>query len=845
MSKPKELAKAYDASLVEDQIYDKWLESGHFKGKIVAGKQPFVIMMPPPNATGTLHLGHATMLAIEDLLVRYHRMKGDPTLWLPGTDHAAIATQTKVEKIIAEQGMTRQKLGREMFLERVHKFVGESQATIRKQVRKMGSSCDWSRERYTLDEGLTAAVQNIFVQMYQDGLIYRGHRIVNWCKRCSSTLADDEVVYEPAKAKLYYIKYGPFTVATVRPETKFGDTALAVNPNDERYKKYIGKTVRVKDVLGESDIKVIGDKDVDQDFGSGVVKVTPAHDAVDFAMSQRHGLEVRQVIDETGKLNQKAGKYAGMTAEEARPKVVEDLKELGLLEKVEEYQHNIALCYRCSTIIDPLVSLQWFVDVDKGVLASTENGTGGPGKKLSLKEKAVQVVKSGEIKIIPDRFNKVYYHWMENLHDWCISRQIWFGHRIPVWYCLDCYQPSEARMKGDKKSAAKGLVVSVDQPTACEDCKGTKFVQDPDTLDTWFSSGLWTFSTLGWSQPTEDLKYFHPTSVLETGYDILFFWVARMILMTNYALKTVPFKTVYLHGMVRDDKGRKMSKSLGNIIDPLDMIAKFGTDPVRLSLLIGTGPANDLKMSEEKISGFRNFVNKVWNVSRFILMSAEPDKKVLEASIKPKAETLADRYILSRLHKLIESTTTKIEKFEFSGAGEELFHFTWNELADWYLEVSKFEKGSDEAMANKSAILIHILTNLLKLWHPYTPFVTEEIWKRLNPPEMLIISQWPEAGKKYADPKAEKEFGLIKEVITSVRNLRQSKKIPPSSKIPVTIYAGSHQKLLAANQHMLTQLGRISELTLQEKGAKVSNSVSGVVEDVQIYIPLDQAIDME
>lgn len=828
----KELAKAYNANLVEDSLYKKWDESGYFSPKIDPAKKPFVIMMPPPNATGTLHLGHATMLALEDIMVRYHRMKGDPTLWLPGTDHAAIATQNKVEKVIAEQGLTRQKLGRDLFLDRVNKFVKESQATIRNQVRKMGSSCDWNRERYTLDEGLTAAVQTIFVKMHEDGLIYRGHRIVNWCKRCSSTLADDEVVYAPAKANMYYIKYGPLTVATVRPETKFGDTAVAVNPTDKRYKKYIGKTIRVKDVLGESDMKVIGDKAIDPNFGTGALKVTPAHDQVDFAMGQRHGLEVRPVIDETGRMNSRAGKYAGMSAEEAREKVVADLKEMGLLEKVEEYQHNVSTCYRCGTVIEPLVSLQWFVDVDKKIL-------GEGAKKISLKEKSVQVVKSGEIKIVPERFDKVYYNWMENLQDWCISRQIWFGHRIPVWYCLDCYQPQamETKIKDDHKhSSVKGMTVSIKQPESCKDCGGTKVVQDPDTLDTWFSSGLWTFSTLGWPNQTEDLKYFHPTSVLETGYDILFFWVARMILMTEYALGTVPFHTVYLHGLVRDDKGRKMSKSLGNIIDPLDMIAKFGTDAVRLSLIIGTTPGNDIRLSEEKIAGFRNFVNKLWNVGRFILMTAEPNEENLLQSDQPKETTLADKYILSRLNRLIKSTTEHIDKFEFSLAGEALFHFTWKELADWYLEVSKIEK-------NKEPILLHILKQILKLWHPYTPFISEELWTSLNQPEMLMVSAWPEFNKSMVDVKAEKDFAVLQEIVAGIRNLRQEHKIAPVQKLKAVMYGSAKTALIKQNKEILMHLGRLSELEIKDKGKAIDKAAQTVVEGVHIYVTLDKAVD--
>ncbi|MBU1151830.1 valine--tRNA ligase, partial [Patescibacteria group bacterium] len=563
-----ELEKSYEAKKYEDKIYENWEKSGFFKAKVDKNKKPYTISMPPPNATGMLHLGHAIMLAIEDILIRYHRMKGYEALWLPGTDHASIATQNKVEQQLAEKGLDKYKLGRKHFLEEVEKYVAKSQNTIRNQIRKMGASCDWSRERYTLDKGLTNAVQEVFIRMYKDGLIYRGDRIVNWCPRCESTLANDEVEYKEANEKLYWIKYGPFTLATTRPETKLGDTAVAVHPKDKRYKEMIGKKYMIPGVLGEFEIIVVGDNAVDPKFGSGAVKVTPAHSFTDFEIAQRHKIPAKSIIDEQGRMMANCGKYEGMTTLECREAIVKDMKKMGLIEKIEDYQHNLSVCYRCGTTIEPLISKQWFINVDKPVIKEG-------GKKVSLKEKSIEVIKKKKIKIVPDRFNKTYFNWMENLHDWCISRQIWFGHRIPIWYCKSCGHQEASKTKPLNN---------------CAKCKGEKWKQDEDTLDTWFSSGLWTFSTLGWPEKTPEFKYFHPTAVLETGYDIIFFWVARMIMMTSYALNDIPFKTVYLHGLIRDKQGRKMSKSLNNGIDPLEMIEKYGTDAVRLSLVIGNTP---------------------------------------------------------------------------------------------------------------------------------------------------------------------------------------------------------------------------------------------------------------
>jgi len=772
-----QLPKAYNAKEYEDKIYQKWEKSGFFnpdKLKVSKNAKSFSIAIPPPNATGELHIGHAMMLAIQDLMVRYHRMKGDKTLWLPGEDHAAIATQTKVEKILKKEGKRKHDLGREKFLERVEEYVAESRDTIRNQIRKMGSSCDWSRERYTLDEGLTTAVQTQFINMYNDGLIYRGDRIVNWCPRCESTLADDEVEYKKEKTKLWTFKYDkkfPIEIATTRPETKLGDTAVAVNPEDKRYKKYVGKTYKVNFLGQKLEIKIISDKEVDMEYGTGALGVTPGHSALDFAMAEKNKLPVIKIIDEYGRMTKKAGKFEGLKVREAREQVVDELEKAKLISKTENIEHDLSVCYRCGKVIEPLTSLQWFIDVEKKFKRASEK----TGK--SIKERSIEVVKNGDIKIIPDRFEKVYYHWMENLRDWCISRQIWFGHRIPVWY------------------RKKEIKVQLESP-------GKGWKQDEDTLDTWFSSGLWTFSTLGWPDDTKDLKEFHPTSVMETGYDILFFWVARMIIMSTYALGEIPFETVYLHGLVRDKKGQKMSKSLGNGIDPIEVIEKYGADATRLSLLIGVTPGNDVRLYDEKIRGYRNFVNKLWNVSRFILMSVSDGKEIKKQrnrEIKGRL-TLADKWILSEMNKTAGDVTKGIEEFQFSRAGEVLYEFTWTKLADWYLEVAKVEGSKDD-------ILIYILTNLLKLWHPFMPYVTEEIWGNLSK-DMLIVSEWPAVDKKMLDEKSEDEFGRLQGLVTKIRNERASKKIEPKEIIKLKIKSGEFKKLADEQKEVIEGLGR-------------------------------------
>jgi valyl-tRNA synthetase len=830
-SRKPALAPAYEPATVEDGIYAAWEKSGLFNPDNLPGKrtEPFTIMMPPPNATGTLHIGHAMFLTLEDLMTRFHRMRGRSALWLPGTDHAAIATNTKVEKLLAKEGKTKYDLGREGFIERVKDYIAGSQHIIRRQIRKMGSSCDWSRECYTFDAKRSACVAEIFSRMYRDDLIYRGYRIVNWCPRCESTLADDEVEYKEEPAKLYYMKYGPFTVATTRPETKLGDTAVAVNPEDARYKQWVGKTFTVDFGIGPQEIKVISDREVDMSFGTGVVGITPAHSAVDFAMAERNLLPLKKIIGEDGKMTALAGKYAGLTAAEARVKFSGDLAAKGLIEKVEDFKHSISICYRCGTVIEPLTSRQWFVDVDKII----------PGRGKSLKKLAVEAVSKGKIEIMPDRFAKVYRHWMGNLHDWCISRQIWFGHRVPVWYCQSCKIDDEpvGRAGGGRESGRHiGLVVSAEPPKSCPDCGGREFVQDPDTLDTWFSSGTWTFSTLGWPEKTKDLKRFHPTSVLETGYDILFFWIARMIIMTEYALKEVPFRKVYLHGLVRDEQGRKMSKSLENIIDPLDVAAKYGTDAVRLALTIGNTAGNDLKMSEEKIGYYRNFTNKLWNISRFILMNSGSPK----LGGRPTPKTPADKWILGRLDEVIKSVTADLEAMNFSRPGETLRDFTWGELADWYLEIAKIEGG-------KEKILPYLLAETLKLWHPFMPFVTEQVWKMSftgSKDDFLMVAAWPKSGARLSAAVA-KDFAVIRDTVTALRNIRATYKVEPGRKIDAIIFAGGKVALLKKHAGVISGLARIGHLDIQLKGKKPPKCAAAVVGGVQVLVPLGSLIDFE
>ncbi len=822
-----ELSKVYEPKKFEDQISKSWEESGFFnpdecvKSGTTSPKAPyFSIVLPPPNVTGTLHMGHAAMLAIEDIMVRYHRMKGDRTLWIPGTDHAAVATETKVEsKLIKEEGFVKPKaeLGRDKFLERVRRFAKESHDTIVTQCKKMGASLDWSREAFTLDDQRNKAVRMVFKKMYDDGLIYRGYRVVNWSVKGQSTCSDDELVYVERPAKLYYFRYDknfPITIATTRPETKLGDTAVAVHPDDKRYKKYLGKKFTAEFCGEKITVQIIADEGIDMNFGTGALGVTPAHSAVDFVMYERQKkakdpIELKPVIGEDGMMTVGAGKFAGMTVQKAREEIVEKLRKQNLLEKEEDITQNAGTSDRFGDVVEPLPKVQWFIDVNKKfkIKKSKLKGIKG-GQLVTLKKLMQQVVKSGEVEIIPDRFIKTYFHWIDNLRDWNISRQVWYGHQIPVWY------------------KDKEIFVGVEAP------KGEGWEQDPDTLDTWFSSGLWTFSTLGWPDDSSDLKNFHPTSVLETGYDILFFWVARMILMTTYTLGMIPFKTVYLHGLVRDEAGRKMSKSLGNIINPLDMIDQYGTDATRLSLVLGTTPGNDLKLSVEKIAGFRNFANKLWNISRFMLLTI--DKPAVDLK-EPKPKSLADAWILNRLREVVLASTEHIEKYNFSYAGELLRDFTWSELADWYLEIAKVE-------SDKSKILNYLLNTVLKLWHPFMPFVTETIWQQVYDVDaMLMVEKWPVLNKKKI--AGAEEFELVAEIITGIRSARSEKKIEPSKLLSAKIsVSGARAALVDGNIGSIKKLARLENLLITSeslksgdkflvRGMEISLDTGGVVDE--------------
>ncbi len=818
----RELPKAYEPHTYEDAIYTRWEKGGFFAPESIpewvkddAKRESFSMVLPPPNVTGTLHMGHAVMLAVQDVMARYHRMKGDRTVWIPGTDHAAVATESKVEKMLIEGGMKKPKteLGREKFLEHVEKFASESHDTIVNQAKKMGASLDWSREAFTLDKSRNTAVNTLFKMMYDDGLIYRGYRVINWSVKGQSTCSDDELVHVERPGKLYYFTYGPecpITIATTRPETKLGDTAIAVHPKG-KWKKYIGKEFTITN-FGQTGhilkLKVIGDEGVDDTFGTGALGVTPAHSQTDFEIYQKNkDIGLIQVIGEDGNMTDNAGKeYTGLTIEEARKKVVVWLEKSGLLEKAEDTMQNVGTSDRFGDVVEPLPKTQWFIEVNKKFKIKDSNlKTIKKGQLVTLKQLMQTVVKTGDIKIIPERFDKTYFHWIDNLRDWNISRQIWYGHQIPVWY------------KGDEITVGT-------KP------EGSEWTQDPDTLDTWFSSGSWTFSTLGWPKETDDLKKFHPTSVLETGYDILFFWVARMILMSTYALGEVPFKTVYLHGLVRDEEGRKMSKSLGNIIDPLDMIQKYGTDATRLSLLIGGTPGNDMRLSEEKIAGFRNFTNKLWNISRFMLLNIESPRKDVK---KPKAQTAADEWILWKLNAVVLQMNESFTSYQFSLAGETLRDFTWGELADWYLEIAKVE-------GEKSEILNYILNTILKLWHPFMPFVTEQVWQEIYDGPSLMMEEYPKA------EKGKKETGnvvfidiTLRNVITKIRSIRTEYKIEPAKKIVVSMRTKDVTNMLTEYIPVFTRLAGLETITHE----KIEKAVSFTESGIEVDIDLSSAID--
>ena len=824
----KKLTKTYIPQEVEDNIYKIWEKSGYFNPDnldLPKEAKPYTIILPPPNITDKLHLGHSSMLAIEDLLIRYHRMNGYRTVWIPGTDHAAIATQNVVEKKLKnEEGKTRHDLGREKFLKKVWKFLEETQATILKQTRKMGASLDWSREAFTLDKQRQQAVTQMFVDMYKAGVIYRGERIVNWCPRCHSTLADDEVEHSNQKANFYTFKYWkgfPVSISTTRPETKLGDTAVAVNPKDTRYKKFIGQEFSGKFCGIPLKIKIIADREVDMNFGTGALGVTPAHSMVDWKMAENNDLEIKKIINENGKIHQGFGEFSGLTTKKASSLIIEKLKKQNLLEKEDEIDNALSVCYRCDTPIEPLPSKQWFISVDKKLKRLNNK---------SLKEKAIEVAENKKISFIPNRFQKRYIDWMENLHDWCISRQIWFGHRIPVWY------------KNDE------IYVNTKPPKDINN-----WTQDPDVLDTWFSSGMWTFSTLGWpdnfqdGKKSGDLKKFHPTQVLETGYEILTLWVSRMIMMSLFAIGEIPFENVYLHGMVLDEHGKKMSKSKGNGIDPMDVITQFGTDAVRLSLLIGNTPGNNLRIGEEKIAGMRNLINKLWNISRYIETSykvSELQNSTISIIEKSNTLTMADRWIISKFVNLEKEISLDIKTYRFSEAGEKLKEFTWNDLADWYLEISKTETNTQE----KSTILKAILSDLLKLWHPFIPFVTEKIWQELFSDKLLMVENWPTTTKYQVTNSSTilKDFSLFQHLITTIRNIRAQYKIKPSQKIDLIIYAHKQLSLIQQQKLLIQNLKTgIGKITIQEVGEKINQAHYEVADNIEIYIPLNNIIDID
>jgi len=748
-----DLAKAYEPKEVERRIYDFWMQGGYFHAEADPQKKPYTIVMPPPNITGQLHVGHAMDTTMPDILIRWKRMQGYSALWLPGTDHASIATEAKIVDVMKEEGVTKEDLGREKFLERAWAWREKYGSRIVEQQKLLGLSCDWERSRFTMDEGLSKAVRHVFVKLYEKGLIYRGERMINWCPHCQTALSDIEVVFEEQNGSFWHLRYpladgsGYVELATTRPETMLGDTAVAVHPEDERYKHLIGKNVILP--LVDKEIPIVADEYVEMDFGTGVVKITPAHDPNDFEVGKRHDLPIINVMNEDGSINENGGKYAGMAGMDARRQIVKDLEEGGFLIKVEPLTHNVGTCQRCHTVAEPRISTQWFVKMEP------------------LAKPAIDAVRSGKIQFIPeDRATKVYYNWMENIKDWCISRQLWWGHRIPAWYCEDC----------------GGTIVSETDPDTCPKCGGKRLKQDEDTLDTWFSSALWPFSTLGWPEKTEDLKYFYPTDVLMPGFDIIFFWVARMIFSGLEHTGDIPFKKVCFHGLVRDAQGRKMSKSLGNGVDPVKVIDEYGADALRLFLITGNTPGNDMRFSTDKVAASRNFANKIWNAARFIHMNI--DGKDVPCAL-PETLTLADKWIVSRFNTVAKEVTENLEKFEIGIAVQKIYDFLWDEFCDWTIELAKLPmSGTDEEAAQSARqVLVWVLCSTLKLLHPFMPFITEEIWQSLpHEGEALIVAPWPVYDEALHFPEAEKEMEKVKELITAVRTRRSEMNVPPSRK---------------------------------------------------------------
>ncbi len=817
----KELAKTYDPKDIEDRLYRKWEESGYFHAEPDRSKKPFTIVMPPPNITGQLHMGHALDNTMQDILIRYKRMQGYNALWQPGTDHASIATEVKVIQALKEQGIDKADLTREEFLEKCWEWRKEYGGRIVRQLRKLGSSADWERERFTMDEGCSRAVEEVFTKLYKKGWIYKGSRIVNWCPVCKTSISDAEVEHEEQDGFFWHINYpvvgeeGRFVeIATTRPETLFGDTAVAVNPDDERYQDIVGKMLELP-TTGRQ-IPVIADPYVDKEFGTGCVKITPAHDPNDFEVGKRHALEEIVVINDDATMNEKAGKYAGMDRYECRKALVADLEEMGLLVKVVPHVHNVGTHDRCHTTVEPMIKQQWFVKMDEMI------------------KPAVEGVKNGEIKLLPSRMDKIYFNWTDNIRDWCISRQLWWGHRIPAWYCDECGE----------------MVVSVDRPDTCSKCGCTHFTQDPDTLDTWFSSALWPFSTLGWPDQTEDLDYFYPNDVLVTGYDIIFFWVIRMIFSGYEQMGKAPFHTVLFHGLVRDSQGRKMSKSLGNGIDPLEVIDKYGADALRLTLITGNAPGNDMRFYWERVEASRNFANKVWNASRFIMMNLE-GMTVTEPAVDQLHP--ADKWILSRVNTLAKDVTENMDKFELGIAVQKVYDFIWDEFCDWYIEIAKvrtYKKEEDPASANAALWTLQtVLTNALKLLHPYMPFITEEIFVTLqSEEETIMLSKWPAYREDWNFPQEERAIEHCKDLVKAVRNVRTQMDVPPSRKAKLIIVSqdADIRAMFEANREVYVNLAFTSEICVQADAAGVSDTaVSAVIPDAVLYLPLEDLVDFE
>jgi len=818
-----EIPKSYEPKGKEEERYEWWVERGYFRADADAEGEPFCMVMPPPNVTGSLHMGHALNMTLQDILARWKRMQGFNVLWVPGTDHAGIATQNVVERQLAEKGLHRTELGREKFEALVWEWKEEAQKNILRQVRRLGGSCDWSRERFTLDEGLSRAVREVFVQLYRDGLIYRGEYLVNWCLRCGTAISDLEVEYRETAGHLWHICYplsdgsGSVTVATTRPETMLGDTGVAVHPEDDRYRRLRGKSIRLP--LMDRDIPVIFDAFVDPEFGTGVVKVTPGHDPADFEAGQRNRLEIIQVIGNDGRMTTEAGKYAGLDRYEARRQVVEDLEKLGLLEKVEKYSHNVGRCQRCSTTVEPLVSRQWFVRV-------------GP-----LAEKAIRAVEEKRTVFNPPKYEKIYFEWMRNIHDWCISRQLWWGHRIPAWYCRECDE----------------ITVSTTMPESCSGCGGTSLEQESDVLDTWFSSALWPFSTLGWPDKTRDLEVYYPTSTMVTGFDIIFFWVARMMMMGLRFMNDVPFREVFINGLVRDEHGQKMSKSRGNVIDPLEIIDQYGTDAVRFTLSILSVPGGDIPFSVNRMAGYRAFCNKIWNAARFLLLKIEPDRPVQEKEIQELIAEgrlcLEDRWILSRLQQVTEGTNKDLGCYSVHEASNRLYHFFWHEFCDWYIELIKIRVGSGDSRSGERArkVALYVLETSLRLLHPFMPFITEELWQKVpHSGETIMLRPYPESRPDWISEPDLSRMEQLREFITAVRTTRTENKIDPRARIRLLLHSEAESRtFLEEQQHHLASLIGTGEITFVAQLPEEGLQLQGGTALAEFVIPLDDLVDLE